>query len=67
MTRKDKDKIINEQCQLIEEKFIANYVKDLYTGVKSLTSKFRPSIDTVKEDDGIILSESEEVCNEVFV
>ena len=61
MMRKDKDKFINEQCQRIEEKFITNSVKDLYAGVKSLTSKFRPSIDTVKDDDGTILCESREV------
>ena len=61
MTRKDKDKFINEQCQQIEEKFITNSVKDLYAGVKSLTSKFKPSIDTVKDDDGTFLCESEEV------
>ena len=61
LMRKDKDKFINEQCQRIEEKFITNSVKDLYAGVKSLTSKFKPSIDTVKEDDGTILCESEEV------
>ena len=55
MMRKDKDRFINEQCQRIEEKFITNSVRDLYAGVKSLTSKFRPSIDTVKDDDGTIL------------
>ena len=61
MMRKDKDKFINEQFRQIEEKFITNSVKDLYAGVKSLTSKLRPGIDTLKEDDGSILSESEKV------
>ena len=61
MMRKDKDKFINEQCWQIEEKFITNSAKDLYAGVKSLTSKLRPGIDTVKEDEGSILCESDKV------
>lgn len=60
MMRKDKEKYINEQCQRIEEKSISNSLKDLYQSVKSLTKKFKPTIDTVKSD-GKILYESHEI------
>ena len=59
--RKDKEKFISEQCQHIEENSIANSLKDLYLGVRRLTRKFNPRIDTVKDEDGIVLCESDEV------
>ena len=61
LMRKDKEKFINEKCRHIEEKSITNSLKDLYQGVKSLTRKFNPRIDTVKADDGALLCESDEV------
>ncbi|XP_070000272.1 uncharacterized protein [Penaeus vannamei] len=60
MMRKDIEKYINEQYQRIEEKSINNSLKHLYQGVKSLTKKFKPTIDTVKSD-GKILNESHEI------
>ena len=61
MMRKDKEKYINQQCKRIEDNSITNSVKDLYQGVKSLTNKFKPSIDTIKDENGKILGEAEEV------
>ena len=61
LIRKDKEKFINEQCQYIEENSIANSLKDLYQGVRRLTRKFNPRIDTVNDEDGTVLCESDEV------
>ena len=61
LMRKDKEKFINEQCQHIEENSIANSLKDLYQGVRGLTRKFNPRIDRVKDGDGTVLYESDEV------
>ena len=48
MMRKLKEKYINEQCKCIEENSITNSVEDVYQGVKNLTNKFKPTIDTIK-------------------
>ena len=57
LMRKDKEKFINKQCQHLEENLIANSSKDVYQGVRRLTRKFNPRIDTVKDEDGTILYE----------
>ena len=61
LMKKDKEKFINEQCRHIEENSIANSLKDLYQVVRRLTRKFNPRIDTVKDEDGTVLCESDEV------
>ena len=61
MMRRDKEKYINEQCKSIEDNSITNSIKDLYQGVKNLTNKFKPMIDTIKDENGKILGEVEEV------
>ena len=61
LKRKDKEKFINEQCQHIEENSITHSLKDLYQGVRRLTRKFNPRIDTVKYEDVTVLCESDEV------
>ena len=61
MMRKDIEKYINEQCKRIEDNSIRNSIKDLYQGVKTLTNKFKPSIDTIKDENGKIHGEAEEV------
>ena len=43
MMRKDKEKYIKEQCQKIEENAIKNSTKEVYKGVKNLTTKFQPT------------------------
>ena len=61
MMRRDKEKCINEQCKRIEDNSITNSIKDLYQSVKNLTNKFKPTIDTIKDENGKILGEAEEV------
>ncbi|XP_042876027.1 uncharacterized protein LOC122255792 [Penaeus japonicus] len=55
MMRKDKEKFIQEQCQRIEANSINNSTKEMYNGVKNLTKKFKPSVDTIKDEDDLIL------------
>ncbi|XP_042864337.1 uncharacterized protein LOC122248391 [Penaeus japonicus] len=61
MMRKDKEKFIQEQCQRIEANSINNSTKEMYNGVKNLTKKFKPSVDTIKDEDDLILCDREEV------
>ena len=61
LMRKDKEKFINEQCHHIEENSIVHSLKDLYQGVRRLTRKFNPRIDSVKCEDGTVLCESDEM------
>ena len=61
MMGKDKENYINEQCKCIEDNSITNSVEDLYQGVKNLANKFKPTIDTIKDENGKILGEAEEV------
>ena len=52
MVRQDKVKYVNEQCQAIEQNSITNTTKDLYRKLKNLTRKFRPTVDTIKYEEG---------------
>ena len=61
MMRRDEEKYSNEQCKCIEDNSITNSIKDLYQGGKNLTNKFKPTIDTIKDENGKILGEAEEV------
>ena len=61
LMRKDKEKYINEQSKCIEGNSIIHSIKDLYQGVKTLTNKFKPTIDPIKDENGKNLGEAEEV------
>ena len=61
MMRKDKEKYIKEQCQRIEENAIKNSTKEVYKGVKNLTTKFQPTTDTIKDKDNVILCDRDHV------
>ena len=61
MIRKDKEKYLDEQCKRIDDNSITDSIKDLYQGVKTLTNKFKPMIHTIKNENGKILGEAEEV------
>ena len=60
MLRKDKEKFIHEQYEQIEGNAITNF-KELYQGVKNLTKKFHPTVDTIKDEDGVILCDRDQV------
>lgn len=73
LMRSDKNQQINSLCEKIETDSITNSTKDLYQGVKSLTRKFKPTIETVKDKDGVMLSDRSNVkerwknyCEELF-
>ena len=59
--RKDKENLIVDQCKKVEQNRITNSTKDLYQGVRNITKKFKPSNDTVKEEDGTILCDGEDI------
>ena len=61
LLREDKARQINEQCRKIEDNAVTNSVKDLYQGVRSLTNKSRPTVDTIKNENGEILCEGDRV------
>lgn len=55
MIRKDKESFVDDQCKQIEENATTNYTRELFTGVKSRTRKFCPTVDTIKDKVGKIL------------
>ena len=38
-----------------------NSTKDLYQGVRKITNKFKPMVDTIKKEDGVMLCDGDEV------
>ena len=61
MMRKDKETFIQEQCQQIEGNAINNSTTELYQSIKNLTKKFHPTVDTIKDEDGIIICDRDQV------
>ena len=61
MIRQDKEKYLNEQCQKVEHCSINNTTKELYQGVRNITRKFKPMVDTIKSEDGLVLCDGKEV------
>ena len=56
-------KYVNEQCEAIEQNSITNTTRDLYRKVKNLTIRFRPIVDTIKDEEGNILYDGPDVKN----
>ena len=63
MIRQDKVKYINKQCEAIEQYSITNTTKDLYRKVKYLTRELRPTVDTIKDEEGKILQDGPDIKN----
>ncbi|XP_042857015.1 uncharacterized protein LOC122243475 [Penaeus japonicus] len=61
LLRRDKEKYLNEQCERIENCYINKTIKELYQGVRNITRKFKPKIDTIKTEDGLVLCDGKEV------
>ena len=63
MIRQDQVKYINEQCEAVEQNSITNTTKDLYRRVKNLTRKFRSTVDAIKDENGKILNDGQDIRN----
>ena len=61
MMSKDKENFTVEQCKIVEANRLANSTKDLYQGVRNITKKLKPANDTVKEEDGTIVYDGEDI------
>ena len=61
MMRKDKEQFIEDQCKMTEENAMTNSIRELFNGVRSLTRKFRPATNTVKNEAVVILCDREHV------
>ena len=61
MKRRDKQRVTEKQCPVVEEKSVTNSSKDLYNAVKTITRKFKPKIDAVKSENGVLLTEGPQV------
>ena len=59
--REDKENFIVEQCKIVEANRITNSTKGLYQGARNSTRKLKPSNDAVKEEDGTILCDGEDI------
>ena len=60
---KDKETFVQEQCQRIEGNAINKSTKELYQGIKNLTKKFHPTVDTIKDEEGILICDRDQVQN----
>ena len=73
MTRNDKNTQINQICEEIQENAHANQPRDLFRHVKHLTGKTVPKLEVVKDANGQILTESDDIkrrwkeyCEQLF-
>ena len=73
MTRNDKNAQINRICEEIQENAHANKPRDLFRHVKHLTAKRVPKSEVVKDANGQILTESDDIkrrwkeyCEQLF-
>ena len=61
MMRNNKEQFVQDQCKKIEENAMTNFTRELFDGVWSLTRKFRPVMNTIKNEAGVILCDREHV------
>ena len=61
MMRKDKEQFVDDQCKNIEDNAMKTSTRELFNGVRSLTRTFRPAINTIKNEAGVILCDQEHV------
>ena len=59
MMRKDKEQFVEDQCKKIEENALTNSTRELFNGVRPFTMKFRPAINAIKNEAGLILCDRE--------
>ena len=63
LCRRDKGKYIHELCIKLEEEHSTGNSKGLFQVVKKLNSRFRPRSSAIKDKNGILLTEEQEIKN----
>ena len=71
--RKDKERFVEDQCRKIEKNATLNSTRELFKGRKSLTRKFCPTVDTIKDEAGVTLCDRDlvkdrckEYCSKLY-
>ena len=59
--RQDKTEFIQQKCAEVERNSVTNNTKDMYRNIKQLTNKPTHRLNVLKDDDGNILTEGEEI------
>jgi len=60
-TRQDKNDYISQKCMEIEKHSAANNTRDMFKNIKSLTKKATPKLNVLKDENGNILTEEEDI------
>ena len=63
LLRREKTSQIHAICENVQRNSVSNSTKEHYQGVRKLAKKLRPNIDTIKSDDGNVLSEAKDLTN----
>ena len=61
ITRQDKQAFLERKCKEVESHSSTNHSRDLFKAVKEITGKRTPKLNVVKDDDGEILTESDQI------
>ncbi|XP_072019722.1 uncharacterized protein [Amphiura filiformis] len=59
--RRDKTSFITKKCAEVEKDSVSGNTKDMYKNIKALTSKPVPRLNVLKDENGTILTEVEEI------
>ncbi len=59
--RRDKNDYISSKCMEIEKHSEVNNTRDMFKNIKSLTKKAAPKLNVLKDENGNILTEDEEI------
>ncbi|XP_072020216.1 uncharacterized protein [Amphiura filiformis] len=60
-TRQDKQDFLERKCKEVESHSSTNHYRDLFRAVKEITGKKTPKLDVIKDEDGEILTESDQI------
>ena len=61
ITRQDKQAFLERKCKEVESHSSTNHSRDLFKAVKEITGKRTPKLNVVKDDDGKMLTESDQI------
>ena len=59
--RRDKKAFLSDQCKEIEESNIMGKTRDLFKKIRDIKGTFHPKVDTIKDRNGMDLTEAEDI------
>jgi hypothetical protein len=59
--KRDKETFINEMCNAVENNRNQNKTREVYESIRKITGKPSPKVNTIKNKNGNLLSDTEEI------